>query len=275
MSVEAARTVFRFGDFELNTVTYELRRKGRRLRLAPQPMDLLLLLVERPRELVPREQIAARLWPPNVSVDFDAGIHTAVLAIRQVLGDSRESPRFLETVPGKGYRFIAPLERLSLDRAQPSSGATAADSLLGPRRHNLPPELTTFVGRRKELMELRRLLTGTRLLSLTGAGGVGKTRLAVRLVSEGVGEVCDGVWLIDLAALTSHNLIAQTVAAAVGVRESAHRSVREALVEYLRHREVLLVLDTCEHLVDGCAELVHALLGEAPRLRIVATNREA
>src|SRR5262249_39719337 len=88
-------------------------------------------------------------------------------------------------------------------------------------------------------------------------------------------EVSDGVWLIDLAPLTSQNLIAQTVAALVGVRESAHRSVREALVEYLRHREMLLVLDTCEHLVDACAELVQALLGEAPRLRIVATSREA
>ena len=253
----------------------ELRRKGRRLRLPRQPMDLLLLLVERPRELVSREEIARRLWAPGVCVDLDAGIHTAVLRIRQVLGESRESPRFLETVSGKGYRFIAPVERLSLDQPQPSSEVPAsADSLQNVRRHNLPAELTSFVGRRKELTELRRLLTRSRLLSLTGDGGVGKTRLAVRLVSELVREASQGVWLIDLAPLTTPALIAQTIATLIGVRESAHRSVREALVEYLRHREVLLILDTCEHLIDACAELVEVLLREAPRLRIVATSRE-
>jgi DNA-binding winged helix-turn-helix (wHTH) protein len=104
MSTDAARTIFRFADFELDTVAYELRRKGRRLRLPRQPMELLLLLLERPRELVSREEIARRLWAPGVCVDLDAGIHTAVLRIRQVLGESRESPRFLETVSGKGYR---------------------------------------------------------------------------------------------------------------------------------------------------------------------------
>ena len=275
MSTDAARTIFRFADFELDTVAYELRRKGRRLRLPRQPMDLLLLLVERPRELVSREEIARRLWAPDVCVDLDAGIHTAVLRIRQVLGESRESPRFLETVSGKGYRFIAPVERLSLDQPQPSSEVLASgDSLQNVRRHNLPAELTSFVGRRKELTELRRLLTGSRLLSLTGDGGVGKTRLAVRLVSELAGEASKGVWLIDLAPLTTPALIAQTIATLIGVRESALRSVREALVEYLRHREVLLLLDTCEHLIDACAELVEVLLREAPRLRIVATSRE-
>ena len=276
MSTDAARTIFRFADFELDTVAYELRRKGRRLRLPRQPMDLLLLLVERPRELVSREEIATRLWTPGVCVDLDAGIHTAVLRIRQVLGESRESPRFLETVSGKGYRFIAPVERLSLDQPQQSSEVPAsADSLQNVPRHNLPAELTSFVGRRKELTELRRLLTGSRLLSLTGDGGVGKTRLAVRLVSELVREAPEGMWLIDLAPLTTPALIAQTIATLIGVRESAGRSVREALVEYLRHREVLLILDTCEHLIDACAELVGVLLREAPRLRIVATSREA
>jgi predicted ATPase/DNA-binding winged helix-turn-helix (wHTH) protein len=276
MSTDAARTIFRFADFELDTVAYELRRKGRRLRLPRQPMDLLLLLLERPRELVSREEIARRLWAPGVCVDLDAGIHTAVLRIRQVLGESRESPRFLETVSGKGYRFIAPVERLSVDQAQPSAEVPAsADSVQNVRRHNLPAELTSFVGRRKELTELRRLLTGSRLLSLTGDGGVGKTRLAVRLVSELGREASEGVWLIDLAPLTTPALIAQTIATLIGVRESAYRSVREALVEYVRHREVLLILDTCEHLIDACAELVEVLLREAPRLRIVATSREA
>lgn len=101
---------YRFLEFELDVRAYELRRNGQRLRLARQPMDLLLLLLSRPRELVTREYIAESLWEPSVHTDVDAGIHTGILRIRQVLGDSREAPRFVETVPGKGYRFIAPVQ---------------------------------------------------------------------------------------------------------------------------------------------------------------------
>ena len=101
---------YRFGDFELDVRAYELRRNGEPVRLARQPMDVLLMLLDRPRELVTREHIAQRLWGPGVHTDVDAGIHTAVLKIRQVLGDSREAPRFVDTVSGKGYRFIAPVQ---------------------------------------------------------------------------------------------------------------------------------------------------------------------
>jgi TolB-like protein/DNA-binding winged helix-turn-helix (wHTH) protein/Tfp pilus assembly protein PilF len=109
-TIESAGVKYRFLEFELDVDAYELRRGGQRLRLARQPMDLLLLLVSRPHELVTREDIANRLWEPGVHTDVDAGIHTGILRIRQVLGDSREAPRFVETVPGKGYRFIAPLQ---------------------------------------------------------------------------------------------------------------------------------------------------------------------
>src|SRR4051812_2499673 len=98
---------YRFGEIEVDVAAYELRRGGCRIRLSRQPMDLLLLLLERPHELVSREDIARRLWAPDVVSDLTAGIHTAVLKIRQALGDSRESPRFIETVSGKGYRFVA------------------------------------------------------------------------------------------------------------------------------------------------------------------------
>ena len=108
MSTTSAAVTYRFGEFEVDVAAYELRREGQRLPLARQPMDLLLLLLERRQELVSREDIAKRLWSPDVFTDLDAGIRTAILKIRQVLGDSRESPRFVETVPGKGYRFVAP-----------------------------------------------------------------------------------------------------------------------------------------------------------------------
>jgi TolB-like protein/DNA-binding SARP family transcriptional activator len=108
--IRSAGVKYRFLEFELDVDAYELRRNGQRLRLARQPMDLLLLLLSHPRELVTREDIAKRLWEPGVHTDVDAGIHTGILRIRQVLGDSREAPRYVETVPGKGYRFVAPVQ---------------------------------------------------------------------------------------------------------------------------------------------------------------------
>ena len=268
-----SHVTFRFGGFELDTTAYELRRKGRRIRLARQPMDLLVLMLERPGALVSRDEIRKRLWSEDVFVDVDASIRTAVLKIRQVLGDSGESPRFVETVTGKGYRFIAPVDVVPLNASAIPTASTAP--LLDARRHNLPADLTRFVGREKQLAELRRLLSTSRLLSLTGSGGVGKTRLAIRFVSDLTNEFAGGVWLVDLASLPAPGLIAQAVATVLGVRESPQRSVCDALVEYLRDRELLLLFDTCEHLIDGCAELAEALLRAAPALRIVATSREA
>lgn len=265
--------VVRFGEFEFHRAAYELRRKGRRLRLARQPTELLLLLLEHPHALVSRDEIAKRLWPQDVFVDVDAGIHTAVLRIRRVLGDRRESPRFVETVPGKGYRFIAPVKHVP-SAPDPATRAASQRPEVA-RRRNLPSELTSFIGRRRELEDLHQLLTTSRLLSLTGAGGIGKTRLAVRLASDVADDFPHGVSLIDLAPLTASALICEAIAARVGVRESARRSVREAVIAYVRDRKLLLVLDTCEHLIDGCAELAEALLREAPELRIVATSREA
>ena len=264
-----------FGEFELDVHGYALRRNGREVRLSPQPMDVLLMLLNRPRELVTRESIAQRLWGPDIHTDADAGIHTAILKIRQVLGDSREAPRFVETVPARGYRFIAPVRVVDGSSAPDESRGTMVAAAPSPaRHHNLPAELTSFVGRRRELAELPGILATSRLLCLTGAGGVGKTRLAVRLARDLNGQFRDGVWLVDLATLSLPELVAQTIATTLGFREGRQRSARDVLIDTLRERDLLLILDTCEHLVSSCAEVVELLLSEAPALRIVTTSRE-
>jgi non-specific serine/threonine protein kinase len=266
----------RFLDFELDSAAYELRRHGRRIRLARQPMELLVLLLERPGELVSRQDIAERVWAQGVFVDLEAGIHTAILKIRRALGDSPASPTFIETVSGKGYRFIAPVRVVTPPTKISLTGAPAGSHVRpGAPRHNLPADLTNFVGRRHELTELRRLLASARLVSLTGTGGVGKTRLALKLAADQADEFPDGAWLADLAPLTSPDLMAQTIAHALGVREGGQRPLREVLLEHLRGRALLLVLDNCEHLIQACAELVESLLRGAPTLRIVTTSREA
>ncbi len=141
--------------------------------------------------------------------------------------------------------------------------------------HNLPSALSSFVGREKEIVEVRRLLEDTRLLTLTGPGGCGKTRLALAAAEELVGKFEDGVWLVDLAPLADPSLVPQAVASTLGVREQPGRSVTETLSEYLASKKVLLVLDNCEHLIEACAELAESLLRSCPGLRVLATSREA
>ena len=256
---------YTFGEFEVDAAVYEVRQAGTRIRLSRQPMEILLLLLERRQELVSRDEMAKRLWSPEVFTDPDAGIHTAILKIRQALGDSRDAPRYVETVPGKGYRFVGEVE---VTGRQESEAGTA-------RRHNLPAELTSFVGRETELLEVPRILAASRLVSLTGAGGVGKTRLAVRMAAGLVGEFADGVWIVDLSPLTVPDLLAQTVATTLGIREGGQRSARDVLLDALHTRHLLLVLDTCEHLVESCALLADDLLRRAPQVQLLVTSREA
>jgi predicted ATPase/DNA-binding SARP family transcriptional activator len=140
-------------------------------------------------------------------------------------------------------------------------------------RHNLPAERTTFVGRELELEEVSALLRAARVLTLTGAGGSGKTRLALRAARLMVDECAGGVWLVELGPLADPALVATSVAAAVGVRERSG-GVVEALKRRLRDSDLLLVLDNCEHLIDACAALGGELLSGCERLRILATSRE-
>ncbi len=143
------------------------------------------------------------------------------------------------------------------------------------RRHNLPVSRTSFVGREREMLEVRRLLSMTGLLTLTGAGGCGKTRLALEVARELVGAYPDGVWLVELGPVSEDALVPQAVAGALGVREQPGRPLASALVDASKGKEMLLVLDNCEHLVDACARLVEKLLLTCPGLRVLATSREA
>ena len=138
----------------------------------------------------------------------------------------------------------------------------------------LPLELTSFVGRRHELTEAKNLLTGSRLVTLTGIGGVGKTRLAMRVASAVQREYADGVRLVELGDLREESSLVDAIAGAVGVRDHSARPLREVLIEFLSAREVLLILDNCEHMVDAVAELAGPLLYTCSRLRILATSRE-
>ncbi len=144
---------------------------------------------------------------------------------------------------------------------------------IGP--NNLPVQLTSFVGREQEMSAVKELLLNTRLLTLSGSGGLGKTRLALQVAADLAGTFPDGVWLVELAPLTDPGLIPQAMASLFGLREQPGRPLLTALTEYLQPRYLLLVLDNSEHLIAGCAQLVDALLRVCPRLHILATSRQA
>ncbi|QYB07770.1 AAA family ATPase [Rhodococcus sp. USK10] len=139
---------------------------------------------------------------------------------------------------------------------------------------NLPMELTSFVGRRREQSEVKRLLSVTRLVTLTGIGGVGKTRLALRAAAAAQRAFSDAVWLVELGEVRDASLLAETIAVALRVRNHTNRPIYEVLAEHLTSRQLLLVLDNCEHILSAVAELSEALLRTCPELRILTTSRE-
>jgi predicted ATPase/DNA-binding CsgD family transcriptional regulator len=179
--------------------------------------------------------------------------------------------------PDAGESGINPEQAQHPRRLRAVEPAEAEPAPRSPERlrHNLPSELSSFVGREKELTGVKRLLENTRLLTLTGAGGCGKTRLALTAVSEVVERFEDGVWLVELAPLADPSLVPQAVSSTLGVREQTGRSTTETLSGYLRSKKMLLVLDNCEHLIGACAELAEALLRSCSELRILVTSRES
>src|ERR687891_1812340 len=142
-------------------------------------------------------------------------------------------------------------------------------------RGTLPASLTRFIGRRQEMAEVRRLLTSSRLVTLAGPPGVGKTRLALRAAGEVARRFRDGVWVAELEALRDSSLLTQEVARAVGLHDASTSWAVESLAQHLGDRRLLLMLDNCEHLLDACAVLVDSLLRSCPHLQVLATSRQS
>jgi len=179
--------------------------------------------------------------------------------------------RFVPTL-GLGEEPAVMTRFLQLAGADPTRPA-AGSSQLQPR-HNLPYPLTSFIGREQEIAKVRRSLLAGRLVTLTGSGGSGKTRLAIQVATQLVGVFSDGVWLVELARLTEPGLVPNRVASVLGVREVPGQTLSETLVTYVRAKQILIVLDNCEHLVQACAHLAGMLLSACRHVQVMATSRE-
>jgi len=179
----------------------------------------------------------------------------------------------LGTEPGATTRVLR--DEIAAGRFQPTRrAAPRQEEPSHSVKHNLPASRTNFVGREREMVEVRRMLAMTGLLTLTGTGGCGKTRLALEVARDLVGTYKDGVWLVELAPLSEGALVPQVMAATLGVQEQPGRPLQESLLDALGDKETLLILDNCEHLLDAAARLTVALLDSCSRLRVLATSRE-
>ena len=216
------------------------------------------------------------------------GAHAGLMRIHALSGRRREALRQYERLehvlsnelgaePEAATRRLR--EKIEMARfpplhRPPTPGPPPAEAPVSGG-HNLPAARSSFVGREREMLEIKRGLAMTRLLTLTGAGGSGKTRLALEVAKDLAGAYPNGVWLVDLAGLAESALVPQKVATILGVEERSDEPPTDTLAEALRAKEMLLVLDNCEHVVEAVAHLVDLLLDSCPRLRVVATSREA
>ena len=212
----------------------------------------------------------------------------SLAAIKKIEGDERRPSRQIAErladvlgVPAsqreiflEAARGLRPVDQLLLAR-EPTVPMPTQFETPESFPHNLPVQLTSFIGRERELAEAKQLLSNTRLLTLIGPGGTGKTRLALQIAQEALPAFTNGVWLVELAPLIDPTLIPQTIASVFELREAPTTPLLEILTNYLRARQLLLILDNCEHLVVACAKLSADLLQVCPQLKVIASSREA
>ena len=260
---------FRFDRFELRPAARLLLADGAPVKLGGRAFDTLVALVERRDRVVSKHELMDAVWPKLVVEENN--LQAQVMALRKVMG-----PLAIATVPGRGYRIALPVEAIGAPApaAVAATASAAAAPTVAPRRTNLPANLPPMVGRADDVAAVRGLLDRHPLVSIVGAGGIGKTRLAQALVADLADGVPDGAWWIDLASLADPALVTSAVARATGIALPAEGAATDVVATVLRSQRMLLVLDNCEHLLEGVCALVEALRASAPGVRLLATSQE-
>lgn len=255
-----SETRLSFGRIELLPGERVLRVDGAPAHLGARAFDLLLALAERRERVVTKQELLDLVWPGLVVEEHN--IAAQISTLRKVLGT-----RAIVTVPGRGYRFVAP------DDAPPAAGASTRLGTPGGARHNLPPQRTRFIGRDAQLGELRQLTAQSPLVTLTGIGGSGKTRLALECAGRLLDMFPAGVWFVDLAPLTAPERVAFACARVLGLADDAPELLLARLAAAVGDRQTLFVLDNCEHVRGAAAALADALLAGGSGARVLATSR--
>src|SRR5258706_1364841 len=259
-----SQDVICFGPFRLSVTERVLEKGGVRIRLGSRALDILIALVERPTEVVCKKELIAKVWPDLVVDEGSLRFH--VSALRKALEEGRSGERYVTNVSGRGYCFVAPISRAARRPALLSN--CLAHSPVG-----LPPSPTRMVGRDETVQLISEELAARRFLTIVGPGGIGKTTVA-NAVSHTMLAAFDGaVHYVDFGPLGTRPFVPNMVASTVGLPGNFDDPFC-ALPAFLRDRRMLLVLDSCEHLIETIAPLAERIFREAPEVHILATSRE-
>ena len=253
-----------FGPFRLFPARQLLLENGKSVRLGSRALELLIALAERPNELVTKEDLIARVWPQTFVEEGSLRVHIA--ALRRALGDGQKGNRYVLNIPGRGYRFVAPLSRATQQEA------TAPLSILPT--YNLPVPPTRMLGRDEIVESISSQLQLRRFITLVGPGGIGKTTVALAIANKLAPSYQDGVCFVDLAPVNDPLLVPSALAFVLGLAVRSDHPI-PTLIAAVQNKKMLLVFDSCEHVIDAASDLLKKILKPAPGIHILATSREA
>ncbi|WP_394834953.1 helix-turn-helix transcriptional regulator [Pendulispora rubella] len=275
MESELGAGVLSFGPFRLYARERRLERDGQVVRIGSRALDILIALTARAGDVLTRDELIAYVWP-DVAVE-ESGLRVHVAGLRKVLADGQMGARYVANIPGRGYTFIAPISRIEAPAIADTATTSAPPVNAAPRvvtRPGLPARFDRIVGRDAAIREISEQLISQRFVSIVGPGGMGKTTVAVAVAHEMVPEFDGDVCFVDLGSLSDPRHVLLGVASALGLTVQGD-DVAARLVVFLGDRRALLVLDSCEHVMDAIAPLAERLGGDAAGIHILATSREA
>jgi predicted ATPase/DNA-binding winged helix-turn-helix (wHTH) protein len=255
--------IFEFGPFRLVVGERLLTRNAEPVALGSRALEILIALVQRAGDVVSHKDLVKKVWPEVTVEETSLRVHIA--GLRKALGDGRDGARFISNIPGRGYCFVAPVQR----------SASSGSPLFPPARSStLPMPLQRMIGRDETVRALRGEVISCRFVSIVGPGGVGKTTVAVAAARDMESDFPGAICFIDLSALQDGALVVSAIASAVGCLTETQDSLQR-LLAYLADKRILLILDSCEHVVESIATLVERLFRDAPLVHVIATTREA
>jgi len=265
---ETAAEAFVFGPFRLLPNARLLLRDGKPASLGSRAFDLLCLLISRPGEVVGKVDLMTKAWP-GLTVD-ESSLRFHIAQLRRALDDGKRGESYVANVPGRGYCFVAPVVREASTTNPIVSRAAAPSQAV----QDIPPRPGRLIGRDADVAAIAEHLAARQFVTLRGPGGIGKTTVAVALTHELAGNFRDGARFLDFGSLKDAHLVAVAVASALGLLIPVGDPTPR-LLEALRDRELLLVFDNCEHVVEAVARLAEQIHHQAPAVSILATSRES
>src|SRR5712675_557006 len=264
------RLVYELDEWEVDLARRELRARGVPVPIGGRAFEIIEVLVQSAGGLVTKNDLSARVWPGAIVEENTLQVH--ISAIRKALGSDRE---MLKTVSGRGYRLLGPWTSRQADASSVESidlepMPSPADSF----QTNLPAAASELVGRTNAVQRLRGLLSAYRVVTLTGPGGIGKTRLALEVARDLFRSLQSDVRLIELVSLSDPGLVPSAVAGILGLNLAGDQISAESVARAIGAQKLLLVLDNCEHVIDAAAKLAETVVRRCPQTTILATSRE-